>query len=182
MHATTKFIAGHSDAMGGVASTKDPAIAAELRGARKTDGAVPGTLETWLTLRGVRTLPLRVHRQSESALAVAQFLDGRVERVWYPGLPEDPGHDVALRQMDGFGGILSFEVADAAAAETVVEGLTVFTNATSLGGVESLVEHRLRSDPNAPPGLIRLSIGLEAPQALIEDLRRAVQPSTGSSS
>ncbi|MEA2001050.1 MAG: PLP-dependent transferase [Actinomycetota bacterium] len=182
IHATTKFIAGHSDAMGGVATTMDPAVAAELRDARKIDGAVPGTLETWLTLRGVRTLPLRVHRQSESALQIARFLHGRVERVWYPGLPDDPGHDLARQQMDGFGGMLSFEVTDAAAAEAVVAGLTVFTNATSLGGVESLVEHRLRSDPTAPPGLIRLSIGLESPQALIEDLKRAIQLSTGSSS
>jgi cystathionine gamma-synthase len=175
IHATTKFIGGHSDAMGGVASTTDPAIAAELRSGRKIDGAVPGTLETWLTLRGIRTLPLRVQRQSASALEVAEFLSGRVERVWYPGLPDAAGHDIARRQMDGFGGILSFEVADAETAEALVESLTVFTNATSLGGVESLVEHRFRSDPTAPPGLIRLSIGLEAPRALIEDLTRGIK-------
>jgi cystathionine gamma-synthase len=173
VHATTKFIAGHSDAMGGVASTTGPAAAA-LRSARSTDGSVPGTLETWLALRGVRTLPLRVRRQADTALRVAQFLSGRVRLVWYPGLPDHPGHDVALRQMKGFGGVLSFEVDDADTAAAVVAGLDVFTDATSLGGVESLAEHRLRSDPTAPPGLVRLSVGLESPEALIEDIQRTL--------
>lgn len=175
VHATTKFIAGHSDAMGGVASTRDPAVAAELRTARTIDGAVPGTLETWLTLRGIRTLPLRVLRQSESAHKVAAFLQTRVLRVWYPGLNDHEGHEIAQRQMGGFGGMLSFELSGADEAAAVVDRLTVFTNATSLGGVESLAEHRLRSDPTAPPGLIRLSVGLESADALIADLDAALR-------
>jgi cystathionine gamma-synthase len=174
VHATTKFIAGHSDAMGGVATSADPVAAAKLRTARSTDGAVPGTLETWLALRGVRTLPLRINRQADTALRLAQFLSGRVRRVWYPGLSDHPGHDVATRQMHGFGGVLSFEVDDAETAAAVVAGLTVFTDATSLGGVESLAEHRLRSDPTAPPGLVRLSVGLEGLDALIKDIDQAL--------
>lgn len=174
MHATTKFIGGHSDAMGGVVSTRDESIATALRRARHDDGSVPGALETWLTLRGVRTLPLRIQRQSATALEVARFLAGKVPTVWYPGLRSHPGHEVAARQMSAFGGILSFEVESAATAATVVSRLSVFRNATSLGGVESLVEHRLDSDPSAPPGLIRLSVGLEDPAALIADLENAV--------
>lgn len=174
IHATTKFIAGHSDAMGGVVSTVDESAAADLLAMRSIDGSVPGTLETWLTLRGIRTLPLRVLRQSATAMQVADFLHSRVDQVWYPGLPSHPGHDIARRQMSEFGGMISFEVAGAEEAAAVVDRLHVFRNATSLGGVESLAEHRLRSDPTAPPGLIRLSIGLESPEALTADLAAAV--------
>jgi cystathionine gamma-synthase len=179
VHATTKFIAGHSDAMGGVVVTADDGVAAELREARTTDGAIPGVLESWLTLRGVRTLPLRVVRQSASAMQVASFLQSAGFPVWYPGLETHPGHELAGRQMtrtgaQHYGGVLSFEVDSPALAAKVVERLGVFTNATSLGGVESLAEHRLRVDPAAPPGLIRLSVGLESPEALIEDLRQAL--------
>ncbi len=174
VHATTKYIAGHSDAMGGVVSTLDEIVAESLRNGRVIDGAVPGALETWLTLRGIRTLPLRVARQSETAAEVAAFLDGRVDKVWYPGLADHPGHETAVSQMESFGGMLSFEVADAETASAVVERFQVFTNATSLGGVESLAEHRLLSDPTAPPGLIRLSIGIESAAALIADLQQAL--------
>ena len=174
VHATTKFIAGHSDAMGGVVSTLLPEIARDLRAARTIDGSIPGTLETWLTLRGIRTLPLRVARQSETALAVARFLQNKVATVWYPGLKTHPGHDVAKSQMSQFGGVVSFEVSDAVEATTVIERLRVFTDATSLGGVESLADHRLRSDPAAPPGLIRLSVGLESAKTLISDLDGAL--------
>ncbi len=174
VHATTKFIAGHSDAMGGVVSTLRSEIADGLRAARMIDGAIPGTLEAWLTLRGLRTLPLRVSRQSQTALAIAQFLDERVPTVWYPGLESHPGHDLAKRQMSAFGGVLAFEVADGERATQVLSKLRVFTDATSLGGVESLADYRLRSDPGAPPGLIRLSVGLESAEALIDDLDRAL--------
>lgn len=170
VHATTKYIGGHSDAMGGVVSVEDEDVAAELRAARSCLGAVPGTLETWLTLRGIRTLPLRVARQSAGAARIATALADMVGRVWYPGLPTHPGHEVARRQMRGFGGVLSFELVGAEEAGAAVERLGIFTNATSLGGVESLAEHRLRSDPMAPPGLIRLSVGLEDPEALLADL------------
>ncbi len=166
--------------MGGVVVTVDANAASGLRQARTTDGAIPGALASWLTLRGVRTLPLRVTRQSDSAMQVAAFLDGNRYRVWYPGLKTHPGHDVAGRQMTKlgvrkYGGVLSFEVEDARRAAAVVDGLQVFTSATSLGGVESLAEHRLRSDPTVPPGLIRLSIGLESSEALIDDLGRALR-------
>lgn len=174
VHATTKFIAGHSDAIGGVATTTDPSNAAALRSARTSEGAIAGTLEAWLTLRGVRTLPLRVERQSHTARQVAEFLASRVHQVWYPGLPNHPGHEIAVRQMSAFGGVLSFETDDAEIAAAVVRRLRVFTDATSLGGVESLAEHRLRSDPTAPPGLIRLSVGLEDPAVLIDDLEQAL--------
>ena len=174
VHAATKFIAGHSDAMGGVAVSVDDAVAAKLRDARRDDGAIPGALETWLALRGVRSLPLRVERQSNAALAIAEHLVGRVPRVWYPGLPGHPGHDVAVRQMVAFGGVLSFEVESEGHAAQLVKALRVFRNATSLGGVESLAEHRIEADATAPPGLIRLSVGLEAPADLMADLDQAM--------
>lgn len=179
VHATTKFIAGHSDAMGGVVVTEDTDVAAQLREARTVDGAIPGALESWLTLRGVRTLPLRVERQSSSAMQIASFLDSGGFRVWYPGLKTHPEHELAGRQMaragwQRYGGVLSFEVESAERAAEVVQRFGLFTNATSLGGVESLAEHRLRVDPAAPPGLIRLSVGLESPEALIEDLRQSL--------
>jgi cystathionine gamma-synthase len=174
VHAATKYLSGHSDAMGGVVVVRDEVVAAQLRADRTRDGAVPGALESWLTLRGVRTLPLRVLRQSETASSVASWLASRFERVWYPGLVDHPGHDVAARQMAGFGAVVSFEVDDAGAAAALVDRLRLFRNATSLGGVESLAEHRIRSDAGAPPGLIRLSIGLEAPEDLIADLQQAL--------
>ena len=177
MHATTKFIAGHSDAMGGVIVTGDGEDAEDLRTARSRDGLVPGSLETWLTLRGVRTLPLRVQRQSATALEVARYLAGMVPVVHYPGLESDPGHEVASAQMRAFGGVVSFDVRDESRAGRIVEELRIFRNATSLGGVESLAEHRLVSDRYAPPGLIRLSIGLEEPDMLTSDLDRALAAS-----
>ena len=170
VHATTKFIAGHSDAMGGVVSTRNEAQAIQMRETRVFEGAIPGTLETWLTLRGIRTLPLRIARQSETALELATYLHDRGLHVWYPGLPTHPGHEIAAQQMDAFGGVLSFELADSAKAAMVVDTLRLFTSATSLGGVE----HRVRSDPHSPPGLIRLSIGLESAGALQADLASAL--------
>jgi cystathionine gamma-synthase len=178
MHSTTKFIGGHSDAMGGVIVTADESTAADLREARTRHGLVPGAMETWLTLRGVRTLPLRVARQSASALAVAEHLVGRVAAVHYPGLRSDPGHAVASRQMSAFGGVLAFDVETAEAAAAIVRSFAVFRRATSLGGVESLAEHRLDSDPDAGPGIIRLSIGLEEPEVLTADLDRALAASS----
>ena len=175
VHATTKFIAGHSDAMGGVVVAAEEAEADALREERARDGAVPGTLESWLTLRGVRTLPLRVSRQSDTAMQVASFLDSNGFDVWYPGLEGHPGHEIAKRQMRKYGGVLSFEIEDGKRAESVVDRLRVFRSATSLGGVESLAELRFRSNPEEPPGLIRLSMGLESPAALIADLEQALR-------
>jgi len=176
VHSTTKFIAGHSDALGGVAATGDGDVAAALRAARSRDGAVPGVLETWLTLRGVRTLPLRVERQSASATAIAARLSRHpaVTRVWHPSLPGHPGSEAAARQMRAPGGMLSFEMATEADALAVAGRLRLFRRATSLGAVESLVEHRRRADPRVPAGLLRVSVGLESPDALIDDLERAL--------
>ncbi len=173
VHATTKSIAGHSDALGGVVVASDETETTDLREERARDGAVPGALESWLTLRGVRTLPLRVSRQSDTAMQVATFLESSGVKVWYPGLKSHSGYDIATRQMRKFGGMLSFEVEDSEHAAAVVDGLQVFRSATSLGGIESLAELRFRSNPEEPPGLIRLSMGLESPEALIADLDRA---------
>lgn len=175
MHSTTKAISGHSDAMGGVTITPDEAVAGDLAEARTREGYVPGSLETWLTLRGARTLPLRIAHQSASAVAVAEFLAARLDVVHYPGLESHPGHGVAARQMTAFGAMVSFELPNREEAAAVISRLRVFTVATSLGGVESLAEHRVVSDPSAPPGLIRLSIGLEAPSDLIADLEGALK-------
>ncbi len=177
MHSTTKFVGGHSDTMGGVVVAADPADAEALRDARRRDGAIPGALDVWLALRGVRTLPLRVARQTETAGVVAEWLAGRVPRVWYPGLPGHPGHDVAARQMSGFGSIVSFEMGSFDEAAAVVSALRLIRVATSLGGVETLAEHRRTVNPTAPEALIRLTIGLEAPADLIADLAKALRSS-----
>jgi cystathionine gamma-synthase len=175
MHSATKYLGGHSDAMGGVLVVRDEDAAVELRRRRARDGLVPGSLETWLTLRGLRTLPVRMRRQSDTAAAVARWLSARVPTVWYPGLESHPGHAVAAAQMTGFGAVVSFELHSAAEAAAVVDRLELFRIATSLGGVESLAEHRIDSDPDVPPGLIRLSVGLESPDALIADLEKALR-------
>ena len=174
MHSSTKFLSGHSDVTGGVLAVAEAEQAERLREERTLFGAVPGALETWLTLRSLRTLALRVQRQSAGAAQVAAFLDGRVPKVWHPSLPSDPGHALAQRQMRGPGGVLAIDLESAAVAEALPARLRLFRDATSLGGVESLIDWRRRHDPAAPPGLLRLSIGLEAPEDLIEDLRQGL--------
>lgn len=174
MHSTTKFVGGHSDAMGGVLVTANGSFAADLRERRDHEGAIPGSLDSWLTLRGIRTLPLRVERQSATAQSIAEFLSGKVATVWYPTLEGQPGHDAALRQMSAGGALLSIEMESAARAMAVRDRLRMFRNATSLGGVESVADYRKDHDPSAPEGLIRLSVGLEAPRDLIADLEQAL--------
>jgi cystathionine gamma-synthase len=173
LHSTTKFIGGHSDALGGVV-VADEGSAVELRDNRSLDGAVAGSLDAWLTLRGARTLPLRVERQSATATAIAFHLDGKVPAVWHPSLPGHPGHDVAQRQMRGWGGIVSFEMESSQRATEVRDAMQLIRNATSLGGVETLADLRRDHDPSASEGLIRMSVGLEAAEDLIEDLDRAM--------
>ncbi len=175
MHSSTKFIAGHSDVLGGVLVAPTAEQAAALRAERTVSGAVPGALEAWLTLRSLRTLALRVQRQSESATLLAAWLEGRVARVWHPSLPAHPGHKIAGEQMRGPGGVLSIELDSAEAAQALPPRLRLFRNATSLGGVESLIEWRRQHDPNAPPGLLRISVGLEDPQDLIADMEQALR-------
>lgn len=174
MHSTTKAIAGHSDALGGALVARSVTMADDLASMRSLTGAVPGALDVWLTLRGVRTLGLRVMRASSSAFEIAHWFDGRGLQTWYPGLAEHPGHDVAARQMKAFGSMLSIDLGSATVAGRFVAALDVFTNATSLGGVESLAEHRIVSDPTMDPGLVRLSIGIEDVEDLIADLDQAL--------
>ncbi|WP_433160163.1 trans-sulfuration enzyme family protein [Kribbella sp. CA-247076] len=181
MHSATKFIAGHSDVILGAAITADEALwqAIELR--RRTIGAIPGPMEAWLALRGLRTLALRLERAQSNAAFLAERLREHpgVSRVRYPGLPDDPGHDRAAAQMSGFGAILSFELGgDAAAAQRVCESTALWVHATSLGGVESMLERRRRwplEVPTIPVDLIRLAVGIEHPDDLWADLEQALR-------
>jgi cystathionine gamma-lyase len=188
VHSSTKFLGGHSDVLGGVVLTSDESIAERVRFHQNAVGAVPSPFDCWLLLRGVRTLELRVLRQSASALTVAQWLRTHplVERVHYPGLPDHPGHALAAEQMHGgFGGIVSFEVDSKDRALRVLERLRIFTLAESLGAVESLAESpALMTHASIPPevrreaglndGLIRLSCGVEDVNDLISDLDQAL--------
>jgi cystathionine gamma-synthase len=181
MHSCTKYLGGHADALAGALVLAEAgALRDQLLGERLLLGSVASPFTAWMILRGLRTLPCRLEWQSRGAGAVAEFLAGhpRVERVHYPGLPAHPQHAVARRQMRGFGGMLSFEVAGGAAAALACAGrLRLFTNATSLGSTESLVEHRASLEgPGSPtpPGLLRLSVGLEHPDDLVSDLAQAL--------
>lgn len=181
MHATTKYLGGHSDVLGGalIARTEGEFFR-RVRKIQVTGGAVPSPFECWLVLRGVPTLPARMRAHSESALKVAMFLSShaRVEAVHYPGLKGHPGHEIAARQMALPGGMLSFQVKGGReGAFALAAKVQVFTRATSLGGVESLIEHRASiegPESRTPDNLLRLSIGLEHPDDLIEDLAQAL--------
>lgn len=182
MHSATKGINGHSDVLAGslATSTPDSAIWQAITEDRNTAGAVLGPMEAWLLTRGLRTLPLRMERMSSNALKLATYLadDPQVTEVFYPGLPSHPQHDLATRQMTGgYGGLLSFVIDGGAEAALKVAGrLKVFMRATSLGGVESLVEHRHTIEPHTgiPEGLLRLSVGIEDADDLIADLAQAL--------
>ncbi|KAA3638036.1 MAG: PLP-dependent transferase [Armatimonadetes bacterium] len=174
MHSVTKAIGGHSDAHAGALIVADQLVADGLATRRNHTGAVPGSLDIWLALRGIRTLPLRVQRATATAMRLAQWAHANGIMTYYPGLESHPNHDVAVRQMSGFGSMMSIDVDTEERASRVVSGVELFTNATSLGGVESLIEHRLMSDPSVDPGLIRISVGLEDADDLIADLERAI--------
>ncbi|SFS69367.1 cystathionine gamma-synthase [Sulfitobacter marinus] len=182
MHSATKGINGHSDVLAGVLATNDTEaqIWTDIKADRHDAGAVIGPFEAWLLVRGMRTLPLRMREMSRNAQALAEFLDqhDQVETVLYPGLPTHPGHDIALRQMNGgFGPLLSFVVKGGAKAALAAAGkLELFHRATSLGGVESLVEHRHTIEPHTgiPEGLLRVSVGIEDVADLQADLARAL--------
>jgi cystathionine gamma-synthase len=175
MHSATKFLCGHSDALAGVLVARDPSAAEALLRARTVSGAVPGALEAWLALRGLRTLPLRIRRQCETATRLAGWLAGRVPKVWHPSLPDHPGAEIARRQMSGPGAILAFELGSEEEARSLPRRLRLIREATSLGGVESLVDWRRRHDPHAPAGLLRLSVGLEDFDDLSADLQEALR-------
>jgi cystathionine gamma-synthase len=179
MHSATKYIGGHSDLIMGAAICADRELAARLRARRNTYGTQPDGFGCWLARRGMQTLPLRILRQSESALELAHRLaeHPKIAQVYYPGLPADPGHSLADRQMrGGFGAMVSILVRGGeAAAQRVVEGCRLWVPATSLGGVESLLERRARwAGETADPALLRLSVGLEEPDDLWVDLERAL--------
>src|SRR5262249_2586903 len=182
VHSTTKYLSGHCDVMGGVAVTREAGLLAErLRSLQVNGGAVPSPFDSWLVLRGVRTLAYRMRGHCANAAAVAAFLatHPRGERVHYPGLPGDPGHEIASRQMAERGGMLSVVVRGGREAAMGVAARTrVFTRATSLGGPESLIEHRASLEgaaTRAPEGLLRLSVGLEHPDDLVSDLKQALE-------
>jgi cystathionine gamma-synthase len=179
LHSTTKYFGGHSDVQGGALILKTKSD--RLESLRSLNGAVASPFNSYLVLRGLRSLVCRMERHSANAARVAEALQGlaRVEVVYYPGCPAHPGHAIARQQMHGgFGGVLSFEVKGGrAAAVAVASKLRLFINATSLGGTESLVEHRASMEgvgSPTPEGLLRLSVGLEHPDDLIEDLRQAL--------
>jgi cystathionine gamma-synthase len=181
LHSTTKYFGGHCDVLGGILIGKiDNEFFQQLRSIQYSGGAVPSPFDCWLILRGMRTLPWRMRAHSENAMKVAQFLaqDRHVERVHYPGLPSHPGHDMAKRQMSIFGGMLSLQVKGGGDAAMKLTAKTkIFTRATSLGGVESLIEHRASIEgpgTTSPANLLRVSIGLENADDLIEDLEQAL--------
>jgi cystathionine beta-lyase/cystathionine gamma-synthase len=188
VHSSTKYIGGHSDVVGGALMTSDEELANSLRFHQNAVGAVPSPFDCWLLLRGIKTLALRVERQSANAMTVAQALEKNpaVKHVYYPGVETHPNRGVAKRQMRLFGGMVSFEVKDEAAALKVLEGLKIFALAESLGAVESLAEHPARMTHASMPaaerervgvrgGLIRLSVGVEDPEDLVEDLEQALR-------
>jgi len=185
VHSTTKYLGGHSDVVGGFAATNDGAVADRLGFLQNAAGAVPGPMDCFLTMRGVKTLGVRMDRHCANAAAVVEFLSGhpKVASVRWPGLPAHPGHAVAARQMRHFGGMVSFTLAGGAeAAAGLVERTQLITLAESLGGVESLIEvpalmthlSVAGSTNEVDPGLVRLSVGIETVDDLVEDLRQAL--------
>ena len=184
VHSVTKYLGGHSDLVSGALVVKDQEAADRIAFLQNAVGAVPGPMDCYLALRGVKTLALRMQAHCKGARRIAEFLSGhpRVQRVHYPGLPQHPGHDIAARQMDDFGGMVSFEVESTERAIEVAQRTTLFFLAESLGGVESLIEvpgpmthASVAGSPlEVPPNLIRLSVGIEHPDDLIDDLERAI--------
>jgi cystathionine gamma-synthase len=180
LHSATKSLAGHSDVLLGIVVTTDDAYYDRLLRTRTLVGSIPGPFEAWLALRGLRTLALRVKQSQATALQLALRLSTHpaVTAVRYPGLPDDPGHEIATRQMDGYGAIVAFEtIGDADTAEAFCDRVELITHATSLGGVETLVERRRRwpeERPDIPETLIRLSVGIEDVEDLWNDLEQAL--------
>jgi cystathionine gamma-synthase len=185
VHSTTKYIGGHSDVVGGAVVVADPDLGARLAFLQNATGAVGGAFDAWLTLRGAKTLGVRMDRHCENAQRIAEMLASHpdVAEVFYPGLASHPGHEIAAKQMRGFGGMVSFRARGGPAEALAVCGRTrLFTLGESLGGVESLIEHPARmthastagSPLEVPADLVRLSVGIETCDDLIEDLRLAL--------
>jgi cystathionine gamma-synthase len=184
VHSTTKYVGGHSDVVGGALVLNDAELADSLKFHQNAMGAVNGPFDAWLTLRGVKTLGVRMDRHCDNAEKVADFLTRhpRITSVLYPGLPDHAGHEVAAKQMRRFGGMISFRTGDPAVAERICNSTKVFTLAESLGGIESLIEHPGRmthasvagSALEVPADLVRLSVGIETVDDLISDLSSAL--------
>src|SRR5581483_3376458 len=188
VHSTTKYINGHSDVIGGALVTSNEELYQSIKFYQNAAGGVPGPFDTWLTLRGIKTLAVRMRQHEANALAVARFLHEhpRVEKVYYPGLPSHPDYELAKRQMSGFGGMVSFQFKGTAAdVDKVVRRLKIFTFAESLGGIESLVCHpvsmthgsiprEIREARGLTDTLLRLSVGIEDVEDLTADLEQAL--------
>jgi cystathionine gamma-synthase len=185
VHSTTKYLGGHSDVVGGALVTADAELGEQLAYNQNAMGAVAGPFDAWLVLRGIKTLGVRMDRHQQNAARIADYLLGHrdVASVLYPGLPDHPGHDIAAKQMSGFGGMLSFRLAGGEEqALRVCERAQLFTLAESLGGVESLIEHPGRmthasaagSPLEVPADLVRLSVGIEDADDLLADLEQAL--------
>jgi cystathionine gamma-lyase len=190
LHSTTKYLNGHSDIVGGLLVTRRDDLAERLGFLQNASGAVPGPMDCWLALRGIKTLPLRMRQHDANGRRLAQWLNGRreVTKLYYPGLPSHPQHELACRQMTGFGGMISLDLGSAARARRFVEAVRVFALAESLGGVESLIGHPasmthasvpagLREAMGLTESLVRLSCGCEDPEDLIRDLEQAFEAS-----
>ena len=187
LHSATKYLNGHSDMVGGIAVVNDDELAAQVQFIQKSVGAVPGPMDAWLCLRGLKTLTLRMKAHDANGRRIAQWLEGdkRVQEVFYPGLPSHPQHDLACRQMQGFGGMLSVELGTLERANRFVSRTKLFVLAESLGGVESLIGHPASmTHASVPPdmrkamglsdGLVRLSVGVEDVDDLVADLDQAL--------
>jgi cystathionine gamma-lyase len=187
VHSSTKYLNGHSDVVGGIVVTSDTAIADELRFLQKAAGAVPGPWDAWLVMRGTKTLHVRMAAHNRNGQQIAEWLAQRLgpERVHYPGLPTHPQHELAKRQMDGFTGMISVELGSLERATQFVQGTRLFALAESLGGVESLIGHPaimthasvpkdMRERMGVTDGLVRLSVGIEEVEDLLQDLEDAL--------
>jgi len=187
VHSSTKYVNGHSDVIGGIVAVRDDELAEELFFIRKSTGAVPGPMDCWLTLRGLKTLHVRMRQHNDNGMAVAKYLEAHanVGRVLYPGLPSHPQHELATRQMAGFTGMVSVDVGTLERAKALTEHLRLFSLAESLGGVESMISvpalmthasvpEARREAMGVTSGLVRLSVGIEDEVDLLEDLERVL--------
>lgn len=188
VHSTTKYLNGHSDMVGGIVLTSDDGVHEQLRFLQNAAGAVPGPWDCWLALRGLKTLALRMRQHEASALEIAHWLAARpeVQKIYYPGLEQHPGHELAKRQMRGFGGMIAFDLGSFDAAQKLVQGVELFILAESLGGVESLISHPAvmthatvpvseRDALGITEGLVRISVGIEDLEDLRKDLETALE-------
>lgn len=188
LHSTSKYLSGHSDIIGGIVVTNSDTLNKKLRFNQKAVGAVPSPFDCWLTLRSIKTLPLRVQKHNDNALAVALFLHKhpKIKNIYHPGLPEHPGKSIAQKQMTGFGGVVSIELYDFETTKLFLKKLKLFSLCESLGGVESMVNHSATMSHSSVPAskrnasgitesLVRLSVGIEDIEDILSDLKQALE-------